>query len=326
MAKTKSWEEHLKDCLEVVKPGVKILGWSGEWKGAHTRLRCVCSVHGEWTSTTIHKFKMGRSCPGCRTDASAHARHNGDKFWLDLLYNFCQERDFFFEVPQPPIYGRSEIKICCPKHGTFRSTLSNIQKQRSCPMCKVDAARENNLLPDQYHVEKYMATGSFPQGSLFRRVGKTRSSKGSAQTWECYCPTCNETHLARDSNLAQGKRPCSCSGNNQKQAYINVVFDNNTPIALKFGIARNSAQRLAAQNKKNFLKMDCLAVYSFRTVRECKAAERACKRMLVCSIVGKKEMVDGYTETTYISNYDTIVDIYKKFGGVKLQMIKKSTE
>lgn len=47
-------------------------------------------------------------------------------------------------------------------------------------------------------------------------------------------------------------------------------------------------------------------------------AEAECKRELVCRILSKTEMPDGWTETTYCHNIEAIEAIYIKYGGTKI--------
>lgn len=59
-------------------------------------------------------------------------------------------------------------------------------------------------------------------------------------------------------------------------------------------------------------------VYQFTTKQQCLSAERECKETLECEIVERSDMPDGYTETTYPYNVDSIIRIYEKHGGVEI--------
>lgn len=39
------------------------------------------------------------------------------------------------------------------------------------------------------------------------------------------------------------------------------------------------------------------AVYKFNTAKACKQAERDCKNNLICRVVSKEDLPDGWTET-----------------------------
>ncbi|MED6536177.1 hypothetical protein VWJ25_05915, partial [Escherichia coli O157] len=107
------------------------------------------------------------------------------------------------------------------------------------------------------------------------------------------------------------------AGYSQQYAYVNIISDNDLPIALKYGIEKQKGKRVKQQNKKSLFKVKLICVYSFPTVINCKEAEKECKRLFGNGILSKKEMPDGYTETTTITNLEKILSIYEKWGGVK---------
>ncbi|MNY53388.1 hypothetical protein D3C86_1891410 [compost metagenome] len=125
-----------------------------------------------------------------------------------------------------------------------------------------------------------------------------------------------EAYLAA---LKSGNRPCCCSNNRQTKAYINILSEGSTQIALKFGIANTVKRRVKEQNSYSIYDVVNCKTYQFLDKVACLAAERECKKVLFCGVVSKSDMPDGYTETTYLYNLDKIVEIYKKHGGVEIQ-------
>lgn len=87
-------------------------------------------------------------------------------------------------------------------------------------------------------------------------------------------------------------------------------------VAIKFGIANNSKQRMKQQSSKSIYTLKQHSVYTFRSVEECKKAERECRQELECGVVLKRDMSDGYTETTWVYNIDRIIEIYERNGGI----------
>jgi hypothetical protein len=51
-------------------------------------------------------------------------------------------------------------------------------------------------------------------------------------------------------------------------------------------------------------------------VEQCKKAERECKKELETGVVLKRDMPDGYSETTWAYNIGKVKDIYERNGGV----------
>lgn len=129
---------------------------------------------------------------------------------------------------------------------------------------------------------------------------------------------CHEHGESLTGDLQLGQLPCACSKQRQQEAYINLVVDVDITVSVKFGIARDSKQRIKSQDRQSTYEVCQHAVYTFPSVAACKAAERECKKVLDCGIIPKQDMPDGYTETTYVYNLDKIIQIYKKHGGVKL--------
>lgn len=118
-------------------------------------------------------------------------------------------------------------------------------------------------------------------------------------------------------SLTLGYGCASCAGQVQKEAYINVILDGETPVGLKFGISGNSDSRLYQQNSTNMFQMEQMGVWIFEETATCRSAEKECLSVLDCGIMTRTELKDGWTETTSTANYDKIVEIYERFGGTK---------
>lgn len=113
----------------------------------------------------------------------------------------------------------------------------------------------------------------------------------------------------------------TCAGHDQEYGYINIVKDQETPVALKFGITKVLKRRLRTQNNRNVLNMEQLDAFQFPNSQACKDAEQECKQVLNCAIVSKSDMTDGHTETVALTDYDKVVSIYERFGGVRVDTL-----
>ena len=47
----------------------------------------------------------------------------------------------------------------------------------------------------------------------------------------------------------------------------------------------------------------------------CNRAETECMELLECGILTREQLLEGWTETTYIENYPKILSIFEKFQG-----------
>ena len=117
--------------------------------------------------------------------------------------------------------------------------------------------------------------------------------------------------------LLSGRLSCrSCNNAEQKQAYINLLEDNDNIIAIKFGVATDTGVRVKQQNYKSVYNIRNHSTYVFPTASACRQAETRCKQFLICGVIPKDEMLDGYTETTWAYNIDKVIEIYEDCGGI----------
>lgn len=205
----------------------------------------------------------------------------------------------------------SKIKMLCEKHGSWESGTVHelINKGKSCPNCK-------STKPDDVMIDSFFASGSFHISTKFWRSNK-KAKNGSKPYWYMSCPDCGEVGESFSGELQKGNRSCGCSIHRQQECYINWLIDEGVIVALKFGIARDSKQRIKQQNFKSVYTIKQHSIYQFQDVASCKQAERECKKELETGIVLKRDMPDGYTETTYVYNLDKIIEIYERNGGVR---------
>ena len=207
---------------------------------------------------------------------------------------------------------KTKILLSCEKHGVWGSgtitTLINIGT--GCPACGATA----RVKSDDEWIKSFIDSGSFPIGTKFWRSERLNHI-GRKEYWFVLCPECGETGTSLNCNLQRGRVPCSCGVHRQQECYINWILDSDNRVAIKFGIARDSKQRIKQQNSKCAYEVQQYQVYKFLDVASCKKAERECKKELECGILLKRDMPDGYSETTWVYNLSKIQDIYKRNGG-----------
>ena len=215
----------------------------------------------------------------------------------------------------------TKIKMSCDLHGEWGSGIINnlINSNNGCASCQMEALVSSRVKPDEVMTTSFFSSGGFHSETKFWR-SERKTSQGSKSYWHMSCPECGEQGESKSGSLQLGQRPCACSKQNQKEAYINWVIDPSiiNTVAIKFGIARNSKHRVHLQNSKSIYDIQQHLIYKFPNVASCKKAERECKKELECGVVLKRDMPDGYTETTYVYNLDKIKEIYKKHGGVEI--------
>lgn len=213
----------------------------------------------------------------------------------------------------------TKCKMHCHDHGEWVSgTITRlVNVGNGCPGCKAEVTRKLKMKPDTIMIASFFASGNFHPDTKFWR-SERKNSKGCSAYWCVNCPECGQLGESLTGDLQLGQLPCACSKQRQQEAYINLVVDVDNTVAVKFGIARDSKQRIKSQYRQSTYEVCQHAVYTFPSVAACKAAERECKKELDCGVILKRDMPDGYTETTHVYNLDKIIQIYKNHGGVKL--------
>jgi hypothetical protein len=213
---------------------------------------------------------------------------------------------------------KTKIKILCEKHGDWSSGIINtlINMGRGCPVCRDEGIGVRSTKPDDVMIASFFASGAFHPDTKFWR-SERKSSEGRKVYWYMSCPECGEQGESLSSNLQLGQRPCACNNQRQQECYINwLIDDHNMAVAIKFGIARDSKQRIKSQDRQSAYTLKQHSVYQFPDVASCKKAERECKKELETGVVLKRDMPDGYSETTWAYNIGKVKDIYERNGGV----------
>lgn len=323
---TPEWEDELKLCEQVKKDGISILGFIPPYTGTKTKLRLCCEEHGEWSTTAIIQFKKGISCPKCGRKTAGEVNSKSDEEHISEFFStgvFKEGCKFWRSPKLTPagwaMYWYHTCPICSEDEfvkaglctGVFESYVSHLKEG----LCGCRCSDFPSYTKEQQDYRTKLKCKEFGYTFIDR--------KGKFVTYSC------PEHGIRTVNwqsLMQGHGCPGCAGQNQRQAYINTVFDGSSPVAYKLGISRDSDMRLKDQNRLNKLQMARVTLYEFPSPQLCRGAEATCKKDLECGIVSKQDMPDGWTETVALTDYDKVVSIYERFGGVRVDTINEEDE
>jgi hypothetical protein len=210
----------------------------------------------------------------------------------------------------------TKIKMLCEKHGEWTSGIVSamVGAGNGCPECRNVAITEMSTKGDEVMVESFFNSDGFHPDTKFWRSERLRKS-GHKGYWFMSCPDCGQVGESISSNLQRGCRPCACSKHRQQECYINLIIEGENPVAIKFGVARDASQRVDHQCRTSNYTVKQHSVYQFPDVASCKKAERECRQELECGVVLRRDMPDGYTETTWVYNLEKIIQIYERNGG-----------
>ncbi len=196
-----------------------------------------------------------------------------------------------------------------PQIRSLLSTIKSKSQRGSLPRGEKRIPRRPK--PDDVMVESFLITNVFAENTKFSR----RDNRGY---WDVLCGKCGESYCSKSYNLQRGSISCKCSPHSATQSYINLIYDNELCVALKFGISKQPDYRLYQQQMASPLKIIRHSIWKFTSYTLCKQAEGECKNILKCGVVGPNELADGWTETTSPSNIEYIEDIFKRFGGQRI--------
>lgn len=303
---------------------LKLIGWSGRDKYQIKLYVAECSIckndpelfgDGVFRTRKSH-IKSGKVPCGCSVKPE----------WSKLQWEVLCVRNAlkisveFIGFSEQWLASRTKINLRCLKHGEWGSgTILSLHSGSGCPKCRTDATKISNTKPDEVMISSFMKTGGFSVGTKFWRSDR-KDSRGIRSYWFMDCPDCGDVIESYCGCLSIGQRGCGCNRNNQKSAYINLLSDPDSGqvIALKFGVTNKSNLRVKQQNHLSTYNISNHCTYIFTSAKLCKKAEKECKQELECGIVLKRDMQDGYTETTWTYNLEKIIGIYERNGGIKV--------
>lgn len=319
-------EEYYKQEMTVLakERGFLFLGWAEPYRKAKTKCRMVCPSGHTTDSIQMDNFKGGQGCKTCqRENFKPNAKDD-----LEHVADFMATGSFLpgtVFTKQRKGY-RSYWTYTCPKcsndayviaglcNGVFKSCESSLKiGNRAC--------RCNNYYSFTKEQQVYRLK------NLCEKLGYTfigfvkESSYGMQSRFTYNCPEHGIQNVCLNNFINMGNRCPGCVGKNQRESYINIVYDGNLPVAIKFGISTETPRRVRDQNRRACFDVKNLAVFLYPDSERCKQAETACKTELKCQIVSKQDLPDGWTETVALTDYDRVVSIYERFGGVRVDTL-----
>lgn len=307
---------------------IRVIGWSGKYRNSRKFYIVKCDYCSEdeelfgggYFRSTYCNLNSGKSLPcGCAK------RSNWSKEQYSVLlkrkatsigYSFIGFKD-----ENLPVRANSRIVLGCPKHGDWDTgNVSNLLvSENGCPGCLRDNI-ENRFLrnkPDSEYISDFIRLGNYPEGTLFWR-SERRNTQNFRPYWFVKCSSCGVTVEQHQTHVKMGRTCCHCASENRPRfSYIMGVLDNDTPVALKFGVTKSIANRVYNINRKIALTVELIGVWEYENFTDCINAEKHCKTALTCGVISKEDFKDGYTETTFLYNLDEIIKIYETYGGFK---------
>ena len=305
---------------------LEVIGWDGSRIGGNKlyTVKCsICSLDPEMYGNAEYKYTKGHILGGRIPCGCSKSPKLSESQMLLRVKREADRRGFEFKgVHGDFLKAKTRLILSCKTHGEMEpKTYNDFMSGRGCIECRRDNVSRALKLEDDVLVDRFMQTGSFPDGTIFsrsdKRVPSPRYREGYGSFWEVYCPTCKETTVNYVSSLTDGSKSCSCSAENKRFAYIHTISENENVIAIKYGVSTSPAKRLRGQRRLCIFKMDSEGVWEFQKASLCRRAELEVKRTVPSGVISKDSMLDGWSETCTENYRDVIVEIYEKHGGTR---------
>mgnify|MGYP007046303438 CR=1 FL=1 len=273
-------------------------------------------------------------CPDCNTPFKAmphsldntpnpSCRCNTTKFerWTQQTREFqirgiCTERGLSFLGWEDSYKNStSRLFVKCPKHPHYSINVGNFTNGAgyNCPHCAEESRGDRGRHELQHFLDKAKeAHGDHFDYSNYEYICSRTPS-------EVKCNICGERFKVSYDNHINKRRGCpGCKGKNQKQTYLFLIEKGSTPIGIKFGKARNYEDRFKTQGKKTNYDLSVIGCWSYEDSYNCREAEKYVKSFKECGLLRKEEYPDGFSETLPLSFIDTIIQVYRDFGGEQI--------
>lgn len=270
---------------------------------------------GLFVATKSH-LSSGKVPCGC----SKNPKWNESQQVIRLSRKLAKTPYTLVSVSDPYTGQYTSLTLSCPEHGVWESQITAVINNIGCRGCATATTTIMKLEKNTPRlIKEFMATGVFHPDTTFTRIER-RNTQGARNYWNVYCPICDSHGECATSDLKRGNRPCMCF-TNQKYAYVNLIVDQHNddlPVAIKFGITSNFKDRIYRQNLNSIYKFINLGIWEFSNSQTCKKVELLIKNSFDCGIVSEQEVKDGYTETTYTYNLDSIIFLYEEYGAIRI--------
>lgn len=295
------------------------IGFPNGWHGALSKISLSCKKHGDWHTgnycTFTSKVKQV-GCPKCK--AEKISRDRSMTFSEKDIEAFCENINAEFGGFVGEWAGvKTKVMLSCLKHNfTWDTTqlYGLVRGVNGCKFCASEQSSARQKMTDEEATVKFMKSGAFSPNTTFERAEERN-------TWRVYCGDCEYSTVATHSNLLTGKFSCCCIRDKQTYSYISMIVDNYCPVGLKFGITKSPNNRIQNQAYKSVFDIQLIGVWKYSNTSDCRRAETECRKSMLCGIIEKDNMLDGFTETTYVYNLEKIIEIYERNGGVRCEEV-----
>lgn len=307
------------------------LGSYDKINATNTEILIYCNKHNVFCSisniNTLTSKNKTFGCMKCKKESITKTNSKPLQYYIDKINNNGHLTNEFTIQPSEKMRGNYRLyKFVCAKcsydeyvqagvcDGVFYATLNDLSSAHIIP-CRCSTNFHWTKSQYVYRIKKELEF----RNSNDKFIGfEHNPEKPNQKTNIMLMGSSNnlpyKTSITNFLDKHQGN-PYD-AGKCATYTYIHVIMDSGVCVGVKYGKETVKGNRVSKQNLNSIFDIKPMYSYRFPSVGNCTNAENECKRQF-CPIFTKREVGDGYTETTTPNNIDKIIAIYEKWGGVK---------
>lgn len=175
-------------------------------------------LHGTATYECLRSSALKGKLPcGC----SSRPRWSQEQY-KTLIFRTAIKKGVEVLETADPILSDSKLTLKCWCGHIWNTTkvVSFVMAKNNCPACGQKNGGAKSRISDEIFIDKFLATGKFQEGTVFKRVEQPTSRREFP--WEVICPKCSFDGLVKEGlckgifrstagRLMRGVMPCRCA-------------------------------------------------------------------------------------------------------------------
>lgn len=106
----------------------------GEYINSKTKIKIICSIHGEFFQTPVAHLNQKQGCPYCGHNKTNNSKRKSHIQFIEES-NLIHKNLYDYSITEY-IGCFDKVKIICKKHGEFLQTPDKHLQGQGCPICK----------------------------------------------------------------------------------------------------------------------------------------------------------------------------------------------
>lgn len=296
--------------------------FTGNYKGKRSTVVYDCYDCGakDNKSTVDRVLRSSLSCISCAKILLGNRKRTELSEWKSLgistevltnnskFFRISNATNFIYSCAVCSVDDYVRNGLCS---GLFLTNISSLRK--GYKSCRCARCYRKTRAQWDFEIRKTCKESSYPLSHIVRPEG---TSLSAMQVFRVCAEHGRFSTNAKSLLFKETGCPECPINSGQKQCYINIIYDEGNPIAIKYGISTDYIARLKKVSRSSRFVLKNLGVWEMPTFYDCTSCEKEVKRVY-SGVVSKEDMPDGYTETASVMYTDDIIKIYESYGGVR---------